>query len=178
MGKKIGRTAATGGRICGARGDVGMTRRRMPRAQKGHQRHELMAREAFGHDGTKEEFVKRSTRRPSKEDLSRNQGVGRKILWTRKGDVTRIAVSGSRSSETEAEPLSADVDGRRSTEDTALAGSECTRKAMEASTKNVNLEMIITQGWKESLSCMNILKKLGQSRVPRESKHRHREEEQ
>ena len=36
------------------------------------------------------------------------------------------------------------------------------------------LEMIITQGWKESLSCVNILKKLGKSRVLREQKHHRR----
>ena len=40
MGKKIGRKAATGGRTCRALGDVGKTRRIMPRAQEGHQTHE------------------------------------------------------------------------------------------------------------------------------------------
>ena len=55
---------------------------------------------------------------------------------TAKGDVTRIAVSGSRTSEMETEVLSADVDDRRVTKDATTAGSECTRKATEVSTKN------------------------------------------
>ena len=87
-------------------------------------------------------------------------------------------------------------------EDAAIAVSECTRKAMEVSTKNeaetksspvdeeVNRDQeskgtegttstgdIMRLRWKESLSCVNILKKLGKSRVPRESTHRRRKEE-
>ena len=54
---------------------------------------------------------------------------------TAKGDVTRITVSGSRTSETETELLSVDVEDPRVAEDTADAGSECTQKAMEVSTK-------------------------------------------
>ena len=120
---------------------------------------------------------------------------------TAEGDVTRIVVSGSRTSEVEAELLSADVDDRRVTKD-AAAVSECTRKATEASTKNeaerkyspvgeevsrdqeskgtegtTSIGGIMRPRWKESLSCVNILKKLGKSRVPRESTHRRRKEE-
>ena len=51
-------------------------------------------------------------------------------------DVTRIAVSRSRTSEIETELLSADVDDRKVTKDAPIVGSECTRKAMEVSTKN------------------------------------------
>ena len=40
------------------------------------------------------------------------------------GDVTRMAVSGSRTSEIQAELLSADVDDRRDTKDPAFAGSD------------------------------------------------------
>ena len=53
-----------------------------------------------------------------------------------KGDVTRKAVSGSQTSEMEAELLSADVDDRRVTEDAPIAGSDFTRKATEVSTKS------------------------------------------
>ena len=113
----------------------------------------MKVKKSFGYDRTKEEFVKRSTGRPSKADLSRNQGAGRKNLRRRNGtvgekqnleemlkervnakitalgDVTRIAVSGSRTSELETEVLSGDVDDRRVTKDAAIAGSEFTRKA-------------------------------------------------
>ena len=55
---------------------------------------------------------------------------------TAKGDITRTVVSGSRICEVESELLSADVDGRRVPKDAAVAGSECTWKAMEVSTQN------------------------------------------
>ena len=44
-----------------------------------------------------------------------------------------MSVSGSRTSGTQVEIL---VDGRRVTKDATIAGSECTRKATEVSTKN------------------------------------------
>ena len=49
------------------------------------------------------------------------------------GGVTRQAVAGSRSSEAELDLLSADVHGRRGTEDTVVAGSAFTRKAIAGS---------------------------------------------
>ena len=55
---------------------------------------------------------------------------------TAKGGVTRIVVSGSRTSELAAELFSAHVDDQRVTKDATVAGSECTRKAMEVSTRN------------------------------------------
>ena len=131
----------------------------------------------------------------------RQSGRREREKVTAKGDVTRIVVSGSRTSEIEPELLSADVEDRRVTKDAAIAGSECTGKAMEVSTKNeaerkyssVDEEVsrvrkakerrepppleISCPRWKGSLSCVNILKKLGKSRVPRESTHRRRKEE-
>ena len=61
-------------------------------------------------------------------------------LWDREGyfaksDVTPFVVSGSRTSETEAELFSVDVDDRRVTKDAAIVGSERTRKGLEVSTK-------------------------------------------
>ena len=55
---------------------------------------------------------------------------------TAEGDVTRIAVSGSRTSETVAEIFSADVEDQRVTKDAAIAGSARTWKAMKVSTRN------------------------------------------
>ena len=54
---------------------------------------------------------------------------------TAESDLTRMVVSGCRTSEKEADILSADVNDRRVTLDATIAGSECTRKA-EVSTKN------------------------------------------
>ena len=96
----------------------------------------------------KKEFLQRSTRRHSKADFSGNvrERDGRisgeemrrteEIMKDRRNaqmqegrgkvtadcDVTRMAVSRSRTSEMEPELLSADVDDRRVTEDAAVAG--------------------------------------------------------
>ena len=63
---------------------------------------------------------------------------------TAEGDVTRIAVSGSRTSEIETEVLSGDVDDRRVTKDAAVAGSEFTRKTMEVFTPENEAEGKVT----------------------------------
>ena len=55
---------------------------------------------------------------------------------TAKSHVTQVAVRGTRTSEAEAEILSAQLDDRRFTEYAAIAGSPCTRKAMEVAAKN------------------------------------------
>ena len=52
-----------------------------------------------------------------------------------KGDVTQMAVNGSRSSVTEAEIRSADVDDRRVTNEAASAGRDGTRNLPESEHK-------------------------------------------
>ena len=64
----------------------------------------------------------------SKEGWIAEVKAGR-VKVTAGGGVTPKAVAGSRSSEAEVEPFSADVGGRRGTEDTVVAGSGFTRKA-------------------------------------------------
>ena len=68
-----------------------------------------------------------------------------RVEVTTEGDVARIAVRGSRTSNMEAELLSADVDDRRVTEDAAIAGSDFTRKATEASPKTKQMYFPVDQ---------------------------------
>ena len=113
-----------------------------------------------------------------------------------KGDVTRIAEGGSRTSEIEAEFLSAVMDNRRVAKEAANAGSEGTQKVIQMSTRNgteakfsINRQGSLSESrkrrkrWKQvSLEIVKFRdggrNKSVKSRVPPKSERRRRKEEQ
>ena len=83
------RKAATKGRVRRAQGDVGKIRRKMPRTLQSHQTQERKVRKGFAHDGTKEDFVKRSIAGPSKSRFFKKSGSRMRKSLEKKRDPWR-----------------------------------------------------------------------------------------